>query len=206
MNITVFGATSTIGRHVVDQALAQGHHVTAHTRDAARVASSHPSLTVVTGDVADPAQCLPALERADAVVVTLGAGRKGVVREAGTRAVAEAMTAAGVRRLVVQSTLGTGSSRGNLTFWWRRVMFGALLRQAYLDHVRQEQVVRGTALDWTIVRPSAFTDHPQAGIRSGFGPDARGLRLKVGRPDVASFLLDVATSGTHVRQAVSLSA
>lgn len=206
MKLTVFGSTSTIGQPLVEQALTRGHEVTAHTRDASRVTASHPSLRVVTGDVTDPDDCRQALQDADAVVVTLGAGRKGVVREAGTRAVADAMATSGVRRLVVQSTLGTGSSRANLTLWWRVAMFGALLREAYADHVRQEAVVRASALDWTIVRPGAFTDDPQPGVRVGFGPEARGLRLKVARADVAAFLLDVAASGTHLRQAVSLSA
>ena len=81
-----------------------------------------------------------------------------------------------VRRLVVQSTIGTGESREHLTFYWRRLMFGALLRQEYLDHVRQEELVQRTDLDWTIVRPSAFTDADQPGVRHGFGgyASARG--------------------------------
>ena len=39
-------------------------------------------------------------------------------------------------------------------------MFGLLLRPVFLDHERQEQLVRESGLDWTIVRPSAFTDGP----------------------------------------------
>ncbi len=46
----------------------------------------------------------------------------------------EALRQTGVRRLIVQSTLGAGDSRGNLNFWWKRVMFGLLLRAAYSDH------------------------------------------------------------------------
>lgn len=206
MHLTVFGATSSTGAPLVEQALARGHHVTAHTRDAARVALSHPHLRVVAGDVTDPDDCRRALEGADVAVVTLGAGRKGVVREAGTRAVATALQATGVRRLVVQSTIGTGESREHLTFYWRRLMFGALLRQAYLDHVRQEELVQRTDLDWTIVRPSAFTDADQPGVRHGFGTDATGLSLRIGRAQVADFLLEVATTGAYARRAVSLSA
>lgn len=206
MNITVFGATSTTGRLVVQQALDAGQDVTAFTREAARVALQHDRLHVVSGDVTDPAACLPAVTGADAVIITLGNGRNGVVREAGTRAVIEAMQQAGVRRLICQSTLGVGSSWTNLNFWWRRVMFGALLRPAYADHVNQEEVVRGSALDWTIVRPSAFTDDVVAGVRHGFDGDANGLRLKVSRSDVAAFLLAQVRADSHLRDAVSLSA
>lgn len=206
MNITVFGATGTIGRLVVEQALAAGHQVTAFTRDAARVTAHHERLHVVEGDATDPAACLPAVEGADAVVVTLGAGRKGVVREAGTRAVVTAMRQAGVRRLVCQSTLGIGSSRPNLDLFWKYLMFGALLRAAYADHVRQEAVVAESGLDWTTVRPSAFTDQSPGPVRHGFGGSESGLSLKIARSDVAAFVLAQIEDEAYLRRAVSVSA
>jgi uncharacterized protein YbjT (DUF2867 family) len=209
MNITVFGATGTIGRLVVEQALEAGHDVTAVTRDAARLPLRHDRLQVVVADPTDPAACLPAVKDADAVVVTLGAGRRGEVREAGTRAVITAMREAGVRRLVCQSTIGVGSSRAHLDVWWRYVMFGALLRRAYADHVAQEAEVERSGLDWTIVRPSAFTDGPAGSlgpVRHGFDGSARGLRLKIRRADVAAFVLEQAEDRTYLHQAVSLSA
>ncbi|NGN94421.1 SDR family oxidoreductase [Nocardioides sp. KC13] len=206
MNITVFGATGTIGRHVVEQALAAGHHVTAFTRDAARVTAAHDRLHVVEGDVTDPAACLPAVKGADAVIVTLGAGRKGEVREAGTRAVVAAMKQAGVQRLVCQSTLGVGSSRANLDLFWKYVMFGALLRPAYADHVRQEAVVEESGLAWTTVRPSAFADQSPGPVRHGFDGTESGLRLKIARADVAAFVLAQVEDETYVRRAVSVSA
>ncbi len=206
MNITVFGATGSIGRLVVEQALTAGHDVTAFTRDAARVTAERERLSVVQGDVTDPAASLLAVKDADAVVVALGNGRKGEVREAGTRGVVTAMQQAGGGRLVVQSTLGVGSSRANLNWVWKYVMFGALLRAAYADHVRQERVVEESGLDWTIVRPSAFADESPAPVRHGFGPGERGLALKIGRADVAAFLLARAQDRTRLRSAVSVSA
>lgn len=205
MNITIFGATGSIGRLAVEQALAAGHDVTAFTRDAARVSAEHDRLQVVEGNVTDPAACLPAVKDTDAVVVALGAGRKGEVREAGTRAVVAAMEQAGGGRLVCQSTLGVGSSRTNLNLLWKYVMFGALLRPAYADHVRQEQVVEQSNLDWTIVRPSAFADQSPGPVRHGFGGSESGLRLKIGRADVAAFLLGQVQDQTYLRRAVSVS-
>lgn len=205
MNITIFGATGTIGRLVVEQALAAGHDVTAFTRDAARVTAQHGRLEVVAGDVTDPAACLPAVKDADAVVVALGAGRKGEVREAGTRAVVAAMKQAGGGRLVCQSTLGVGSSRPNLNLLWKHVMFWALLRPAYDDHVRQERVVEASDLNWTIVRPAAFADQSPGPVRHGFGGSEKGLRLKIARADVAAFLLAQVEDQTYLRRAVSVS-
>src|SRR5919106_41313 len=104
LHLTVFGATGSVGRHVIDQALAKGHRVTAFTRHPESIEEAN-GLEVSGGDVLDPAAVRKAIQGRDAVIVALGDGRRGGVREAGTRAVVEAMTDLGVRRLVCQSTL-----------------------------------------------------------------------------------------------------
>lgn len=206
MKLAVFGATGTVGRHVVEQALRQGHHVTAFTRNPHRVQQQqHERLTVAEGDVTDPEAVLGTVRGHDAVIVTLGAGRKGGVRAAGTKIIIDAMGRTGVRRLICQSTLGVGDSRGNLNFVWKRIMFGMLLRAAYDDHVVQEQHVRRSDLDWTIVRPSAFTDGPHTGkYERGFGGDRKG-NLKISRADVADFIIEQLTAESYLRRTPGIS-
>ncbi|MBF6546511.1 NAD(P)-dependent oxidoreductase [Nocardia brasiliensis] len=206
MKIAVFGATSTVGRLVVEQALAEGHQVTAFTRSAAGLTQRHERLDIVEGDVLDSNSVQRAVAGQDAVLVSLGAGRKGVIRAEGTRAVIEAMNRTGVKRLIVQTTLGVGDSKANLNFLWKYVMFGILLRQAFADHVQQEAYVRASDLDWTIVRPSAFTDGPRTGgFRRGFPAGERGLSLKITRADIADFMLEQLTDTTYLRQAPGIS-
>ncbi|MGK8468841.1 NAD(P)-dependent oxidoreductase [Nocardia cyriacigeorgica] len=206
MRIAIFGATGTLGRHVLERALRQGHEVTILTRDASRVASTHDNLRVLEGDVLDPAAVDGAVAGQEAVLICLGNGRKGVVRAEGARTVIEAMRRNGVKRLICQSTLGVGDSRDNLNFLWKYVLFGLVLRPAYNDHVRQEEHVRASDLDWTIVRPSAFTDGPETGTyRQGFTGNEAGLSLKISRADIAEFMLDQLTDRTSLRRAVGIS-
>ncbi|MGW1739874.1 NAD(P)-dependent oxidoreductase [Nocardia sp. NPDC001965] len=206
MRIAVFGATGTVGQHIVEQALARGYEVTALTRDAGRITRTHERLRIVEGDVLDPGAVERAVFGQDAVLVALGNGRKGVVRAEGTRVIMEAMNRTGVKRLVCQSTLGAGDSRANLNFVWKYIMFGMLLRPAYADHQQQEGYVRASGLDWTIVRPSAFTDGPRTGTyRRGFGANEKGLSLKIARADIAEFLLDQVTDRTYVHRAPGIS-
>lgn len=204
LHLTVVGATGSVGRHAVSQALAAGHRVTALTR---RPESIEPAdgLDVCVGDVLDTPVVRAAVAGRDAVIVALGDGRRGAVREAGTRSVVQAMTDMGVRRLVCQSTLGVGDSRANLDLVWRHLMFGLLLRRAYDDHCRQEAVVRASSLDWTILRPAAFTDGPLTGsYRVGFGPGER-TTLKISRADVAHALLRQLTTDDGFGRTVAAS-
>lgn len=203
MKVIVFGGTGNIGRLAVDQALEQGHDVTVFTRDRAKVEAA-PRLQVVEGNVLDVRDISPAIAGQDAVVVTLGAGSKGGVRGPGTAAIINAMQDTGVRRLIVQSTLGVGDSRANLNFFWKRLMFGLLLRRAYADHVEQEALTRASGLDWTIVRPGAFTDGPRTGsYQRGFGPDVP-TQLKVSRADIAEFIVQQLSDDTWLRQTPAL--
>ena len=46
----MFGATGVVGHQLVGQALAAGHHLTAHVRNPARLNLNHPELTVIAGE------------------------------------------------------------------------------------------------------------------------------------------------------------
>ena len=91
--------------------------LTAFARDPVRVDIKHANLQVIRGDVLDPASVEKAVQGHDAVLCSLGAGRKGAVRSEGTRNIIHAMEKAGVRRFICQSTLGVGDSRDNLSFF-----------------------------------------------------------------------------------------
>ena len=191
MRVIVFGATGSIGKLTVKRLLEQGHQVTAFARRPERIGMLAANSKLVPGDARDRSAVSRAIKNHDAVVVTLGAGmsRKSRIRSQGTLNIIQGMHDHGVKRLICQSTLGAHESWENLNFFWKRIMFGALLRPVFKDHELQEQLVRASGLDWTIVRPSAFDAGPATGsFKVGFGPEERGLALKISRDDIVDFL------------------
>ena len=206
MKLFIFGSTGSIGRQLVKQALEQGHTVTAFARDPTKVDIKHNNLRVAQGNVMDPASVERAVQGHEAVLCSLGAGRKGTVRSEGTRNIISAMEKVGVRRLICQSTLGVGDSRGNLNVFWKYIVFGLLLRPAYADHVSQENYVRQSRLDWTIVRPGAFADGEHTGqYRHGFPGTDKTTKLKISRADVADFMLKQLIDDTYIHRTPGLS-
>lgn len=204
MKLLVFGSTGGVGRQLVKQALEQGHTVTAFARDPAKLDIKHANLKVVQGDAMDLASVEKAVQGQDAVLCSLGAGRKGTIRS--ERHIIRAMEKAGVRRFICQTTLGVGDSRGNLNFFWKYIMFGIFLRQAYADHVSQENYVKQSCLDWTIVRPGAFVDGNRTGeYRHGFLGTDKTSKLKISRADVADFMLKQLTDDTYLNKTPSVS-
>ena len=206
MNIVIFGSTGTIGNHLLKRALDEGHKVTAFARDTTKISLNHERLVKVNGDVLKPVSVDAAIPGHDAVMIVLGAGTKGRVRSIGTLNIITAMQAHNVKRLICQSTLGAGESRGNLNFFWKYIMFGCFLRKAYADHELQEHYVRASGLDWTIVRPGAFTDDVRAGeYRHGFSPTDKTTLLKISRADVAEFLLKQLSDLRYLHKSPGLS-
>jgi putative NADH-flavin reductase len=210
MKVIIFGASGSIGRNLVSQALELGHSVTAFVRDASRLDTSrvtqHNNLSIAVGDVLDAASVEKAVAGHDAVMITIGAGRKGGVRAEGTGNIIAAMEKAGVKRLICQSTLGIGESWNNLNVFWKYIMFGLFIRPAFLDHVKQEQLVRESDLDWSIVRPAAFTDGELTGeYRHGFPATVHDTKLEISRADVADFMLKNLVDNSYLHKTPGLS-
>lgn len=188
MKITVVGGSKGTGACLASLARDAGHEVTVLSRSGDAPSGVH----AVAGDAADPAVAAGAVAGADAVVVTVG-GAKGVKhqRAAVTGAVVRAMQDAGVRRLVVQSSLGAGGSASQLP-----APLGLITRIALAaplaDHNEQESLVMGSELDWTIVRPTGLTDKEPTGVwRALEAGNPEKLRGSIPRRDLAACMLEI---------------
>lgn len=206
MKLVIFGATGSVGILLVKQALEQGHTVTAFTRSPEKLSALvHSRLAIFKGDILDAAAVEKAIKGQECVLCVIGDGNKGGVRAAGTKNIISAMKRTGVKRLICETTLGLGDSKGNLNLLWK-VIFGVFVRKAFKDHEVQEQHLFGSQLDFTIVRPSAFIDGERTGrYKVGFDAKAKGLSLKIARADVADFMLKQVPDQRYIRKPVSIS-
>lgn len=201
MKVLVVGATGGTGCLVAHEALARGHAVTALVRDPARAADLAPA-QLATGDVLDPASLGAAMAGQDAVACVLGTGvsllKPVTLLSQGTRNLVDAMTRAGVRRLVCVTGIGAGDSRGHGGFLYDRIIRPVILRQVYRDKDRQEAIVRASGLDWVIVRPAQLTNGPARGtyrVRT----DLDGVTATtISRADVAGFVVGQLDDDAHL--------
>ncbi len=85
-------------------------------------------------------------------------------------------------------------------------MFGLFLREAYIDHEIQEQYVVNSGLNWTIIRPSSFTNEAAGRpYKAGFPATEPGLKLKIPRVEVANFMMEQLTDTAYLRQTPAIS-
>jgi putative NADH-flavin reductase len=156
----------------------------------------------------DPDAVDKAVHDQDAVISALGVEklRKNTILSDGTRTIIQAMERHGVQCLICISSLGVGDSKGQLGRLYTWFLIPFVLRNLFADKERQEQHIRASALDWTIVRPGVLTNGPHTGsYRHGFSPTDRSIKAKISRADVADFVLKQLTDDTYLHKTPGVS-
>lgn len=208
MNLLLIGATGGTGRAILSQALEQGHRVTALVRNPGKVATKHERLTVVRGDVLDPASLDAAMPGHDAVLSALGHKRwfiKTTILSEGTKNVIAAMERHGVKRFVCETTLGIGDTRGRMGLYYTLFVIPVIIWFYFRDKELQEEYIRKSAFDWTIVRPGQLTNgKKRETYRHGPGIGSWLWTVKVSRATVADFMLKQLTDATYLRKSPSV--
>jgi putative NADH-flavin reductase len=219
MKLTIIAATGGIGAELLAQALAEGHDVTAVVRNPAKLSRQ---VRTVTADLAAPD--LAALESAvtgtDAVLSALGphSNADAGIASQGTPAIVAAMKAADVRRIVAVSAapVGTMPTPGRPSppkhdpgdgFFMRHLgvrLANATLGKVMADLAQMEDILAGSGLDWTVVRPPRLTGKPLTGTyRTAYGRNLKG-GTSVPRADVAHFMLSVISQPETIHQAIGI--
>jgi len=184
----IFGASRGLGRAFTHHALAEGHRVVALVRNPEMAMElSALGVEVIEGDALDSAAvqqaCLVAGQDAQ-VVSTLGSFNRHVI---------DAMEQAGLKRLLLVTSLGCGDS-------WQylperaRAAFGHEVRLKSLA----ESWLQTSTLAWTILRSAGLQDGDATGrAELSQGKEVHGL---VRRTDVAAQGLRLLADETAVGQ------
>jgi putative NADH-flavin reductase len=219
MRLVIFGPTGGTGRRLVERAIAEGHEVTAFARNPSKMTARHQRLRVMVGDAFDSGQVREAVAGNEAVISVLGSrqpsnplhphrpGDPHGVASAGAGNIVAAMKEHGLRRFVCQTAWGVGESKQDPGFagaFFMKVLVPPLLRDEYADKEAQEEIVRNSDLDWTIVRPMILTNGPWTNDYRTGADLKPGRRPYISRADVADFLMRQLADDTFVRNTPSI--
>lgn len=148
--VLVIGATGSIGRKVVDEALKRGYRVRAMVRDPARAREFPSGVQRILGDLTRSETLTEAVAGIDAIVFTHGSdggGKTGArtIDYGGVRNVLQVLDGRTVR-VALMTAIGVTNresayNRSTESHDWKR---------------RAERLVRASGLPYTIVRPGWF--------------------------------------------------
>jgi putative NADH-flavin reductase len=207
MKLVVLGATGGTGLEVVRQALQRGHSVAALVRSPHRLTPFGGQITVKQGDLLSSVDLEQVIRGHDAVVSAFGprlpvSKADAHLLQQFADALMGAMLKTNVRRVVVES----------VAFLFKDAIFppahllGRLLFPQVVDDASaMEHVFAHSQLDWTMVRPPELTDKPYTGkyrVRDGHLPL---FGFKIGRADVADFMITAAENCSWIGKIVGVS-
>ena len=200
MKLLVVGASRGIGLEILNQGVSAGHQVSAIARSPESISLSSETLKIIKGDILNKHSVNDAVKGQDVVCITIGIKptRQPVsVFSEGTKVVIEAMKHHSCKVLLCVTGIGAGDSRGHGGFLYDRIIYPLLLKTIYEDKDRQEEIIRNSGLEWTIVRPGFLTNGPKT-VQYRVLSDMSGVRAnKISRADVADFILREAAQRKH---------
>ena len=211
MKLIVLGATGATGRLVVEQAVARGHEVVAYVRRPEAL-SERPGLRVVGGQLTDAAALRTALTGADAVLCAIGPTRAKDLfgtdlLQRTLPVLADAMSAAGVRRLVLLSAFGVGATRATASPL-AKAFFSTVARSIQRDKQLAEARLAGADLDLTTVYAVGLTNSApsaDAVVRDVATVSRVSGFPRISRADVARAMLDAVADDATVGKGLLVS-
>jgi putative NADH-flavin reductase len=207
MKVAVIGASRGVGRHIVEQALARGHEVTAAVRNPADLPLRHERLWVVTCDALDTVAVSAVIREQDVVFCALGTDSRGptTLYSLAAQNVLAGMRQHGVRRLVFLSNFGVADEKASDFLSLLMLMLARrVIRHTLADHRRALDAFIRSDLEWVAVRPLALTNGPLTGR---YRVHVFGLPYKgrsIARADVADFMLNQAQEDRYLRRSPAI--
>lgn len=161
MKIALFGATGRVGREILNLLLEKDYRVTALVRSPEKL-QAHPRLTVIQGNarIATHIEKTLAGAGAGAVMCALGTDQSTVLTEAMAHIISS-MKKQNMKRIVTIGTGGILTSRENPKLL--RYETSESKRKSTIaakEHHRVYEMLKDSALDWTIVCPTYLPTAP----------------------------------------------
>jgi hypothetical protein len=106
-----------------------------------------------------------------------------------------------VKRLIFESSLGVGDSRGKLGLYYTFFVIPFIIFFYYKDKELAERYIVESSLDWTIVRPGQLTNGKKRGVyREGLNVGNWFSSVSISRADVADFMLKQLTDNSYLNK------
>ncbi|XP_029294973.1 flavin reductase (NADPH)-like [Cottoperca gobio] len=216
MKIAVLGATGQTGQYLVNQALQQGHMVTAIVRNPAKLTVHHDNLKVVEADIFSADSLTTHFKGQDVIMSCLGFSFSFFSTVTGytlsMNSMISAMREARVNKIITMTSWYTEPNSGAQSPYLIRFILLPMIRSVLTNMHEMEQFLhKSEDINWTVVRPPGLKNLQASALEfmtheGYFVPDGSGYPVgsAVGRGDVARFMLSLLNSNAWVKKGVAI--
>ncbi len=211
----LLGATGRTGSQVLEKLIQEGHIVHVVVRDRTSVLSSSDKVIVFEGDVTNADTIGAALVDCETIISALNVSRTSDFPWSKLRTpktflsdtmstILKVADPTVIKKIVVCSAWGANESKKEIPSWFRWLINNSNIGPAYKDHERQEELLRTSKFNYTIVRPVGLTNSKgfQTILTINSIPKPK---LTISRKNTARFLVEQLSDNRYQKQAVTIS-
>ncbi len=199
-NVLIFGATRNTGLHVAEILAARGDKVTAFVRPTSDRSSLAPlNVDYVEGDALDMASVEAAFEGKDytSVITTIACFSCDPRPDyLGNKNIFDAAEAAGVKRVILITTVGAGDSYDAAPLPARN-----FLKEILPLKTQAEDHLKSLDLDYTIIRPGGLKSDPPTG--NAYVSASREAFGIINRTDLAGLIVGVLDDNSTIGETLA---
>jgi putative NADH-flavin reductase len=214
MKLIIFGATGTVGKQLLQQALFNGNQVRAfgrnvYTADYLPVNSDvqTENLQLVQGALFDEGEVFSAIKGCDAVLSVIGGGSDGTdkTRTLGMKNIIRQMQKAGVKRIVALGGSGILNADED-TLLVDHEDYPKKYIPVGKEHQKAYEMLKESGLDWTMVgSPEIISNAPTGAFITAANYEPQPNKYRINAGDLAMFMLNELERNEFVKQRVGIS-
>ncbi len=216
MRILILGSTGRTGRILLSEALKRGHSVHVLVGHKSSLTVHQQLVEVFEGTPLNKFTLAEAMRGCDAVLSTLNISRISDFPWAKLRTsrdflsqsmqnILEVIKEQPACRIIITTAWGVAETRRDIPLWFRWLIDNSNIRYPYRDHERQEELLKKSSLNYTIVRPVGLTNSEKEKHITVTLNNTPRPSLTISRRNVALFMLNILENGRYNRACAVIS-
>ncbi len=211
MHILILGASGRTGRKLLNEALKRGYRVSVLVGHKSSLKTYDGQVDVHEGTPLNKFTLANAMNGCEAILSTLNISRISASPWAKLRTSKDFLSSSMeiilelarekcIGRIIITTAWGVAETKKDVPFWFRWLINKSNLRYPYRDHERQEELLKQSGINWTVVRPAGQVDsekEKQVQVTLNNSPKPS---FRISRKNVALFMLNVLENNLYNRQ------
>lgn len=217
MKLLVLGATGRTGKLILQEALNRGYKVNCLVRKPEKIKVKNKLLSIYKGSPESIFDLKVAIKNCNLVVSALNISRESDFPWSKLRTPPTFLSDVmknivllakknKIKRVVICSAWGVSETEKEIPTWFRWLIKNSNIRFAYKEHEKQENILKSSELNWTIVRPSGLINlKKDQKIIESYKNNPKP-KITISRKSVAKFMVNSLSNEKLIKKILVISA
>tara|TARA_B100000482_G_C12604093_1_gene296437 strand:+ start:1621 stop:2277 length:657 start_codon:yes stop_codon:yes gene_type:complete len=211
----ILGSTRGLGKEILKLAINEDFEIRCLVRDPQKV-QKNKNLKIFKGDATNINDLRNSLGDSEYVISSLNVMRKNIFPWSkitnskntvsdSIKNIIKISNERKIYRIISVSAIGVGESINEIPYWFKLLINKSNIKFPYIDHLRQEEELKNSKLDWTILRPAALVNFGRFyEVLESYNNNPK-VNLFINRKSLAKYILKILDSKAHYGKIFSIS-